>query len=131
MTERLTSTLLSGLLAVSLAGCTGPSPQAPATAEELNTLKSNMNETFGALEMYSADNQLQYPSSLDQLKPKYLDEIPRDPVARQALSYQKTEEGFLLGSKGDYKALGAEKGFPKMNQDGFFVKKAEEFPSEE
>lgn len=128
--RRFAAGLLLGLLTMS--GCTGPAPpQAPATAEEVKTLKKHMNAAFAALEMYSADNGLNYPASLDNLKPKYLDEIPRDPVSRKPLVYNKTEDGFLLGSSGDYSAVEAESGFPKMNQDGFFVKKASEFPQDE
>lgn len=120
------------LLLASLWGCAGPSaPAAPATGEELSQLKIRMTRAFGALEMYAADNSLTYPQSLKDLMPKYLDVAPLDPVSRQAIFYEKTEDGFLLGASGDYSKLDADPGFPKMNQDGFFVKKESEFPKDE
>lgn len=110
-------------------GCGGKvAPPAPATQEEATALKKHMNIAFAALEMYSVDNSLAYPHDLAILKPKYLDEIPFDPVSRQALTYEKTPDGFLLGTKGDYSGLNAEPGYPKMNQDGFFVFRAADFP---
>ncbi|HIB64146.1 MAG TPA: hypothetical protein EYO33_03235 [Phycisphaerales bacterium] len=126
------SNLAGALIVLFLAGCGQPStPQtsaAPAKKEELNLLKTRMNDAFAALEMYSVDNDYKYPPNLDKLRPKYLDEIPLDPVSRQPIVYQKTETGFLLGGSGDYSSLEAEKGFPKMNQDGFFVIKEADFP---
>ena len=117
-----------------LAGCTQPTSQqtsaAPAKKEELNLLKTRMNDAFAALEMYSVDNAYKYPPSLDNLRPKYLDEVPLDPVSRKPIIYHKTETGFLLGGSGDYSSLEAEKGYPKMNQDGFFVLKEADFPNE-
>lgn len=128
-----TTRLLAILLVLAgLWGCTGPSaPAAPATEEELSQLKTRMTRVFGALEIYAADNSLKYPSNLEELSPKYLEAAPLDPVSRQSIRYEKTDDGFLLSASGDYSDLGAEKGFPKMNQDGFFVKKDSEFPKEE
>jgi len=90
-----------------------------------------MNEAFAALEMYAAENAMSYPDDLLALQPKYLDEAPRDPRSAKPLTYQKTEAGFLLGASGDYTSLECEPGFPKMDQDGFFVKRASEFPNED
>ena len=115
-----------------LTGCQGPTPPAaPASADEVTELKSRMTEVFGALEMYSVDNELKYPEKLDLLIPKYLDEIPLDPVSRTPVVYETTKDGFLISASGDYSSQEAEAGYPKMNQDGFFVKKASEFPTYE
>lgn len=130
---------LAALLALSLFGCANHNTQAasasgtpaPASQEETNTLKKHMSRTFAALEMYAADNGSNYPKQLGDLVPRYLEEVPRDPVSRELLTYEKTADGFLLGCKGDYSALKAEPGFPKMNQDGFFVLKASDFPGED
>jgi hypothetical protein len=89
-----------------------------------------MNDAFAGLEMYAADNSLTYPDSLDVLIPRYLDAVPVDPVSGKPIIFEKTEKGFFLSASGDYSTLGAEAGFPKMNQDGFYVKKAEGFPQE-
>lgn len=96
----------------------------------MDLLKTRMNDAFAGLEMYSVDNDYKYPQKLDLLIPKYIDEIPLDPVSRKPVIYKKTDQGFFLSASGNYSALGAETGFPKMNQDGFYVKKESEFPSE-
>lgn len=121
--------ILLALSALAVLGCGGrPAPEAPASQEETATLKKRMSIAFAALEMYSVDNRSQYPNDLSTLKPKYLDEIPIDPVSRKPLSYEKTADGFLLSTGGDYSAVQAEPGYPKMNQDGFFALKAADFP---
>lgn len=131
------SLALAALLALCLSGCAHQGAQAtssvgtpvPASQEETNTLKKHMSRTFAALEMYAADNGSHYPKELGNLVPRYLEGVPRDPVSREPLTYEKTDEGFLLGCEGDYSAVNAEPGFPKMNQDGFFVLKSTDFPS--
>lgn len=128
----MTRLLLLLLTLLFITGCSGPTPPpSPATENEVDELKTRMTEVFSALEMHAADNTLSYPGSLDVLIPKYLDEVPLDPVSRQPIKYQKTDTGFLLSVSGDYSAQEAEEGFPKMNQDGFYVLKQSEFPTEE
>lgn len=126
---RALSLLVIALVAFTVFGCeAGTKEIAPASPEETTLLKKRMNEAFAALEMYSVDNGSRYPADLSVLIPKYLDEIPIDPVSRTPISFERTSDGFLLGAKGDYGAVKAEPGYPKMNQDGFFVLKASDFP---
>jgi hypothetical protein len=54
-----------------------------------------------------------------------------DPLSASPLDYFKTERGYIISSSGDYGDAGAEKGFPQMDQDGFFALKASDFPSAE
>jgi hypothetical protein len=90
-----------------------------------------MNDVFAGLEMYAADHAMSYPDNLDVLVPKFLDSIPTDPLSKKPISYEKTEAGFMLSATGDYSSSGAAAGYPKMNQDGFFVKTQTGFPQVE
>ena len=43
----------------------------------------------------------QYPNTLDELRPQFISQIPRDPVGGQPLKYRRTENGqFVLYSLG-------------------------------
>lgn len=120
-----------------LAGCSPNSaptstPSGDSGPEaRVDELKTRMNDAFAGLEMYSVDNSMSYPDSLQVLVPKYLDAIPVDPLSEKPINYRKTEEGFLLEATGHYSGAGAEAGFPKMNQDGFYVMKEAEFPKDD
>ena len=130
--------LLLPLLAVCLvAGCSQPNvgdadatTTTPSGSQTADELKTRMNDAFAGLEMYASDHSMAYPDNLDTLIPKYLDEVPIDPVSKKPIVFEKTERGFLLSASGDYSGMGAEEGFPKMNQDGFYVMKDSEFPQE-
>lgn len=102
-----------------------------AAEQQLAELKNRMNDVFAGLEMYAADHAMSYPDSLDALVPKFLDSIPTDPLSEKPIAYQKTEAGFMLSATGDYSSAGAAVGYPKMNQDGFFVKTEAGFPQVE
>lgn len=56
-------------------------------------------ETAVALERYHLAND-EYPETLDVLEPRFIREIPLDPVDAQPMRYQKTEGGYLLYSIG-------------------------------
>ncbi len=88
-----------------------------------------MTAVFSALEMYAHDHSLTYPDTTSPLVPKYLDKLPSDPLTGRPLGYQRTERGYLLLSQGDYGGAGAEAGYPRMDQDGFFALKATDFPT--
>jgi hypothetical protein len=121
-------------LAVGLAGCqsqTSSPVKAPSSVEAtVQELKAEMTDAFAGLEMYAADHELQYPESLDVLIPEYIDSVPIDPLSQGPVGYEKTARGFRLSAHGNYSEAGAEVGFPKMNQDGFFVLKESEFPQD-
>jgi hypothetical protein len=121
--------LLVGLLA----GCGGAGGGGgrPAGQGDIDKIKMAMTTTFSALEMYAHDHSLTYPDEMKVLVPKYLDALALDPRNGQPLSYQKTERGYLISASADYSSAGAAKGFPQMDQDGFFALKASDFPSEE
>ena len=126
------------LIVVALAlshGCSGGPNRSgagrPPGAGDLEKLKANMTTLFSALEMYAHDHNLSYPDTTDPLIPKYLDSIPADPFFASPLDYQKTERGYIISSSADYRDAGAEKGFPQMDQDGFFALKSSDFPSTE
>lgn len=120
-----------------VAGCAdiGPpsstSTPGAATEQQMTELKSRMNDVFAGLEMHAADHAMAYPDSLDALVPKFLDSVPTDPLSGKAITYEKTESGFMLSATGDYSSSGAAPGYPKMNQDGFFVKTEAGFPQVE
>lgn len=124
---------------LTLAGCTASAP--PATEQQLSECRQAMDKIFEGLEMYAADHEGEYPETLDQLKTEspvlkkpYLTQIPPEP-AGASFTYQKKENGFLLGTSGDYTALQAERGFPRMSSQGRFAKTQEELqppePAEE
>lgn len=112
-------------------GCQAPNTnhQQPATVAQRDELKKSMTEAFGALEIYAADNSLQYPEKIENIVPKYLKTIPVDPKSGKNVVYKKTANGFRLGASGDYSSLDAETGYPQMSQDGFFCNKEAEFPT--
>ncbi len=118
------------LLLFVLAGCGGGVPAKTVTDQDLEALKSAMTSVFSALEMYAHDHSLEYPESVAELVPKYLDEVPLDPANGQSLVYEKTERGYLIKAAGSYHSVQAADGFPCMNQDGFFALKPSDFPSE-
>ena len=88
-----------------------------------------MTEVFAGLEMYAADHSLAYPDNVGELVPKYLDAVPSDPLSNKPLTYQRVDSGYLILASGDYSAAGAAEGFPRMNQDGEFALKPEDFSS--
>ncbi len=89
-----------------------------------------MTESFSGLELYAYDHSQKYPDQLEQLVPKYLDARPHDPKTGRPLAYQRLANGYLLSTDGDYSANGAEPGYPRMDQDGFFALKAADFPDD-
>lgn len=101
-----------------------------ANPRDLDDLKPRMTELFSALEMYAADHSMAYPEKAQELVPKYLDAVPVDPLTGEPLTYEKTERGYLLYASGDYSSAGAQSGFPRMNQDGFFALKPDDFPGD-
>jgi hypothetical protein len=120
------ATLFSGCTTTNAPSVTAtPTPLSKAHFKEL---RLRMNDAFAGLEIYASDNSQAYPDNLDVLIPRYLDAVPIDPVSGKPIVYEKTEEGFQLGASGDYAELGAEPGFPKMNQDGFYERRAKDFP---
>lgn len=126
--RRLLLLLVVGLL---WAGCgTGTDGGRPAGPGDLDKVKLEMTNLFSALEMYSHDNSLAYPQTVEALIPKYLDKAPVDPLDGKPLAYKKTERGYLIASQADYRQAGAEDGYPRMDQDGFFALKATDFPTE-
>ena len=102
-----------------------------ASEQQITELKNRMNDVFAGLEMYAADHTMSYPENLDALVPKFLDSVPTDPLSKKPISYEKTKTGFMLSATGDYSSSGAASGYPKMNQDGFFVKSEAGFPQVE
>ncbi len=121
------SLLLLVLLGL-LGGCNSAPPASSSQgSDKSEELKSVMTTAFTGLELYAADHSDSYPEKLEELVPKYLDELPHDPADNQPLVYQKTETGFLLSASAEYN--NAEKGFPQMDNFGFFAMKSADFPS--
>lgn len=125
------------LLAIGLSGCVhlaspsdSPSSGQPPQDSNLPALKDVMTATFSSLEMFAHDHTLSYPDSLEEIVPKYLDALPRDPRNGQPLRYSKTDRGYRLGAAADYQAHGAAAGYPQMDQDGFFALQPYDFPAE-
>ncbi|HEX8835073.1 MAG TPA: hypothetical protein VF719_12770, partial [Abditibacteriaceae bacterium] len=67
---------------------------------ERNRNSNRMLAVAFALQSYHADNR-EYPTSLGQLVPQYLDTIPTDPFEKNApLRYRHTPDGYVLYSVG-------------------------------
>ena len=111
-----------------LLACT-PTPH-PEVEQELQRLKTQMTETFSGLEVYALEHSQQYPRELSSLVPKYLDRIPQDPRTKRPLIYQRLDSGYQLRAEGDYSDCGADPGYPRMDQDGFFALRASDFPDD-
>lgn len=127
-----TRTDLRRLLALALLlsfACSQP-PQQETTDPALRQLQRAMTESFSGLELYAYEHSQKYPDRLDPLVPKYLDALPIDPKTGRTLTYRRVAAGYLLGTDGDYSTSGAEPGYPRMDQDGFFALKASDFPDE-
>ena len=61
-------------------------------------INDNLRVAF-ALAAYRADHK-QYPTTLDELAPKYLIKVPGDLFSGMALTYRKIDDGYLLYSFG-------------------------------
>jgi len=57
---------------------------------------SMLKAVAAACEMYAKDHNKQYPTSLDDLMPKYLQRIPSDPLTGKNLVYKKTVDGYQI-----------------------------------
>lgn len=122
------SRLIALLVALILGGCNSAGPATDAGGNtDTEAIKSTFTKTFTALELYAADHSDSYPEKLEELVPKYLDKVPNDPANQQPLGYAKSETGFLLSASAEYAK--ADKGFPQMDNFGFFALKASDFPS--
>jgi len=70
-----------------------------ASAESIQRQRLHLTQLGLALEAYRARHG-RYPTSLAELAPDYLAEVPRDIFAEQELIYRPTEDGYLLYSVG-------------------------------
>jgi len=68
-------------------------------AEERASVCFQISRVALALAAYHAEHG-KYPAALAALKPKHLDEIPRDRFADAELTYRRTDEGYVLYSVG-------------------------------
>jgi len=55
-----------------------------------------MAQTAVALEQFRKAHPTQYPDTLDELLPRYLDALPRDPFDGQPLRYSREGRGYIL-----------------------------------
>jgi hypothetical protein len=102
---------------------------------EINTIRtaSKLNAEYHAatlvlaLERYNADNNA-YPQKLAELAPKYIPEIPKDPITDGSFIYRRTDTDYLLYSQGE----NGKDDDASANQDIVYVGKQsnQESPSE-
>jgi hypothetical protein len=74
-----------------IGACTSGAP--PGSIDET---KRRGNIVIQALVEYHADHS-NFPNQIDELVPKYLDEIPRPDWGLRAWTYEPTGTGFILG----------------------------------
>lgn len=129
MRSLLSAILVLALLAAGCGAAGRSSGGRPAGKGDVDKVRIAMTSLFSALEMYAGDHSLTYPENPQDLVPKYLDAMPKDPVSGETLVYKKTEDGYLISTDADYSSAGAAEGFPQMDQDGFFALKPADFPS--
>ena len=71
-----------------------------ASREARSLTYLRLGQTAVALERYRAFHDNQYPDSLLQLTPTYLQSIPEDPFDGQPLRFRRTANGYILYSVG-------------------------------
>jgi general secretion pathway protein G len=76
-------------------------------------LKKTLTEMRGAIDRFRQDNQ-RYPRSLDELVPKYLPRIPRDPITGSATTWQLVTEESVQPSS-DFSTTATAKTAPAQN----------------
>jgi len=76
-----------------------PAVEAWRSALQRCEVDAMLTRLLFALEAYHRDNG-EYPSALDDLQGRYIDEIPLDPFSGEAFRYILEEGGFLLYSVG-------------------------------
>jgi len=91
--EVLTESVLNGL------GFLGSVHKGSFIADVKNQVQAELTLLAFALAGYRADHQ-QYPGTLGELAPKYIDAIPKDGFTGGDLHYQPKADGFLLYSLG-------------------------------
>ena len=69
--------------------------------ERRRQAQDNMIVLAFALAAYRAEHAGQYPQTLAELAPKYIDTLPSDPFTGQPFRYRKENGGYLLYSVGD------------------------------
>lgn len=103
-----------------LLGCSNTSSSEAEHQVELQLkCEVNLHSTASAIKTYAADNENSYPTSLAQLVPKYLPQVPTCPCAfdsNYASSYQSGPKTFTLFCKGAYHASqGLRQNYPRYS----------------
>ena len=78
----------------------GPATEAWRTSQVRFQTDISLNRLMFALEAYRRDHAGNYPVALEDLRERYLAEIPLDPFSGEAFRYVLEEAGFLLYSVG-------------------------------
>ena len=76
--------------------------QSLAEMQKIDNIHAVMNtllQTHLALRAFQLDNN-QYPETLDELVPDYLEKLPQDSFASKPLHYRQTDDSYLLYSVG-------------------------------
>lgn len=76
-----------------------PSYSSMLKAESRHHANVELTKLSGLLSIYRAENG-EYPSQLEQLVPKYVAQIPKDPTSRRSFVYRKADDTFLLYGAG-------------------------------
>lgn len=88
--------------------------QKAGRAEVVTQCKQNLKDYGTALEMYYTDNAKKYPTSGEQLCPKYFKELPQCPKGTD-YKYEPREDAYLITCTGDHSDQKLEAGFPRYD----------------
>lgn len=66
-------------------------------SEILRGLQGILKAVATQIEYYAKDHAGQYPASLDDMMPRYLQKMPSDPLTGKNLTYKKLVDGYELG----------------------------------
>lgn len=77
-----------------------PSFSSMLQMERRHHMKVELTKLSGLLALYRAENG-EYPSQLEQLAPKYVAQIPKDPTSRQSFVYRQVDDTFVLYGAGE------------------------------
>ena len=92
-----------------------PALSACTNAEDRSAMQFELTKLAFTLAAYRADHG-SYPAKLDDLKPKYISEVPKDIFNDAALHYQREGDGYVLYSVGINRKDDGGKGYEDLKE---------------